>query len=64
MDLQKIAGFKPNSSEPMAYFDIYKEQYKIALEFVNENFQLSLLERSLLNGGIKDKAVTRLFFNS
>lgn len=38
MDLQKIAGFKPNSSEPMAYFDIYKEQYKIALEFVNENF--------------------------
>ncbi|KST90142.1 hypothetical protein LKF67_1441 [Lactococcus lactis subsp. lactis] len=38
MDLQKIAGFKPNSSEPMNYFDIYKEQYKIALEFVNGNF--------------------------
>ncbi len=37
IDLQKLTGFTPNSKEPMGYLDIYAEQYKIALEFINEN---------------------------
>lgn len=38
IDLQKNASFISNTSEPMSYFDVYKEQYKITLEFVNENY--------------------------